>query len=98
MKIFLKIGAVNFMSEFSKEEKQRFMLRKHIKEHLFEYILDLIMPVLLTMVILRLCGAQEYIYGILVSLAYSFGRIMYNIHYYKKQYKKQSEKENGLEV
>ncbi len=73
-------------SNFGKEEKRRFMLKKHIKDHLFEYILDIIGPMLLTMLLLYLCKAQNYIYGIILSLAYSFGKVVYNIHYYKKEH------------
>ncbi len=73
-------------SNFSKEEKRKFMLKKHIKDHLFEYILDIIGPMLLTMLVLHLCKAQDYIYGIILSLAYSLGKVLYNIHYYKKEH------------
>ncbi len=71
---------------FSKEEKRKFMLRKHIKDHLFEYILDIIGPMVLTILVLYLCKAQNYIYGIILSLAYSLGKVLYNIHYYKKEH------------
>ena len=73
-------------SNFSKEEKRKSMLKKHIKDHIFEYILDIIGPMLLTILVLHLCKAQDYIYGIILSLAYSFGKVLYNIHYYKKEY------------
>lgn len=73
-------------SSFSKQEKKKFILKKHIKDHLFEYILDILGPMLLTLLILYLCKAEDYIYGILVSLAYSLGRVLYSIHYYKKDY------------
>ena len=73
-------------SSFSKEEKRKFMLKKHIKDHLFEYILDIIGPVILTILVLYLCKAQDYIYGIILSLAYSLGKVLYNIRYYKKEY------------
>lgn len=73
-------------SNFSKEEKRKFMLKKHIKDHLFEYILDIIGPMLLTILVLYLCKAQDYIYGIILSLAYSLGKVLYNIHYYKKEH------------
>lgn len=71
---------------FSKEEKRKFMLKKHIKDHLFEYILDIIGPMLLTILVLHLCKAQDYIYGIILSFAYSLGKVLYNIHYYKKEH------------
>lgn len=73
-------------SNFSKEEKRKYMFKKHIKNHLFEYILDLIGPTLLTLLLLYLCKAENYIYGIALSIAYSFGRISYNLYHYKKEY------------
>lgn len=73
-------------SKFSKEEKRKYMLKKHIKNHLFEYILDFIGPILLTAFILYLCKAEDYIYGIILSVAYSFGTLIYNLYNYKKEY------------
>ena len=73
-------------SNFSKEEKRKFMLKKHIKDHLFEYILDILGQMLLTILLLYLCKAQDYIYGIILSLAYSLGKVLDNIHYYKKEH------------
>lgn len=73
-------------SSFSKEEKRNYMFKKHIKEHLFEYILDFIGPVLLTALILYLCKAQEFVYGILLSVAYSLGKLIYRLYHYKKEY------------
>lgn len=73
-------------SNFSKEEKRKYMLKKHIKNHLFEYILDFISPILLTALILYLCKAENYIYGIVLSVAYSFGSLVYNLYHYKKEY------------
>ncbi len=62
------------------------MLKKHIKDHLLEYTLDIIGPMLLTILVLHLCKAQDYIYGIILSLVYSLGKVLYNIHYYKKEH------------
>lgn len=73
-------------SNFSREEKRKYMLKKHIKNHLFEYILDFIGPILLTALILYLCKAENYIYGIILSIAYSFGSLTYNLWHYKKEY------------
>lgn len=73
-------------NSFSKEEKRKYMFRKHIKNHLFEYILDFISPILLTALILYLCKAENYIYGIVLSVAYSFGSLVYNLYHYKKEY------------
>lgn len=75
------------MSEnFSKEEKRKYMFKKHIKNHLFEYILDFVGPILLTILLLYLCKAENFIYGIVLSIACSFGKLLYNLHYYKKEY------------
>lgn len=73
-------------SSFSKEEKRKYMFKKHIKNHLFEYVLDFIGPILLTLFILYLCKAEEIVYGIILSIAYSFGKLLYNLHHYKKEY------------
>ncbi len=73
-------------NHFSKEEKRKYRFNKHIKDHLFEYILDIIGPLLLTMLLLYLCKAENYVYGIILSIAYSFGKILYNLHYYKKEH------------
>lgn len=62
------------------------MFKKHIKEHLLEYILDFIGPILLTILILYLCKAENFIYGIVLSIAYSAGKLAYSLHYYKKEY------------
>ena len=71
---------------FSIEEKRKFMLKKHIKNHLFEYAVDFIGPIILTALILYLCKAEEFLYGILLSAAYSIGKTIYNIYHYKKEY------------
>lgn len=71
---------------FNKEEKRKYMFKKHIKNHLFEYVLDFIGPILLTTFILYLCKAENYIYGIILSVAYSFGGLFYNLYHYKKEY------------
>lgn len=73
-------------NSFSKEEKRNFMFKKHIKDHLFEYILDFIGPILLTILILYLCNAEEFIYGIIFSVFYSLGKLVYNLYHYKKEY------------
>lgn len=73
-------------SNFSKKEKRNYMFKKHIKNHIFEYILDFIGPILLTIFMLYICKAENYIYGIIVSIAYSFGSIGYNLYHYRKEY------------
>lgn len=73
-------------SNFSVEEKRKYMFKKHIKNHLFEYILDFIGPILLTILILYLAKAQEYMYGIACSITYSLGKLIYNLKHYKKEH------------
>lgn len=70
-------------SNFSVEEKRRYILKKHIKNHLFEYILDFISPILLAILILYLGKAQEYMYGIVCSIIYSLGKLIYDLKQYK---------------
>jgi len=71
---------------FSKEEKKRYAFKKYLKEHLFEFVLDIIGPMILTLLVLHICKAEEILYGIILSLCYSLGKIVYNIRYYKKEY------------
>ncbi len=73
-------------NKFSKEEKRKYMFRKHIQNHLLEYVLDFIGPILLTILILYFCKAEEFIYGIILSIAYSVGKLAYNLYHYKKEY------------
>ncbi len=74
------------MSNFTDEEKRKYKLKYHIKSHLFEYILDIVGPVLLTILILYLCKAENYIIGIIVAFIYSVIKVILNIHNYKKEY------------
>lgn len=73
-------------SSFSQKEKRNYMFKKHLKNHLFEYVLDFIGPILLTVLLLYLCKAENIAPSILFAIAYSFGKILYNLHYYKKEY------------
>ena len=73
-------------SNFSVEEKRKFLYKKHIKNHWFEYVLDFIKPILLTILILYLGRAQEYMYAIVCSIVYSLGKLIYNSKLYKKEY------------
>ena len=52
----------------------------------FEYILDFVGPILLTVLMLYLCKAEEYIYGIVLSFFYSLGKLVYSLYHYKKEY------------
>lgn len=72
------------MKKFNKEEKRKFMIKKHIKDHLFEYILDFVGPIVLTLFILYLCEAKDIWYGILLAMSYSLGKTIWNIRNYIK--------------
>ncbi|HBA37947.1 MAG TPA: hypothetical protein DCY94_04430 [Firmicutes bacterium] len=74
------------MENFTVEEKRKFMFKKHLKYHTFEYILDIIMPSILTLILLYICKAEKILYGIIVSLVYSIGKVLYSIYHYKKEY------------
>lgn len=74
------------MSNFTVEERRKDLFYKHIKNHFFEYLLDFIGPIILTTIILYLCKAEEMLYGIILSIAYSCGKLIYNLYHYKKEY------------
>lgn len=74
------------MENFTKEESRKYMFKKHLRNHAFEYILDIIGPVLLTLILLHLCKAENYFYGILVACIYALTKTAYNIYHYKKEY------------
>lgn len=71
---------------FSNVEKKNYYLKKYLKEHLFEFLLDIIGNLLFTLLLLYLCNAENYIYGIILSFIYSLGKIIYNLNHYKKDY------------
>lgn len=74
-------------SKFTREEKQKFKLRKHIKDHLFEYILDVVGIVLVTLLVLYLLNREDkFIFGIAASLVYGIIKTIYKIYSYKKDY------------
>lgn len=71
---------------FNEKEKKNYMLKKHIKNNLFQYILDIVGPMVFTLVLLYLCKAEDIIYGIILSLALSCGKILYDFNHYKKTF------------
>ncbi|MCD7917510.1 MAG: hypothetical protein LUF84_03480 [Clostridiales bacterium] len=71
---------------FTTEEKRRFRLKKHLKDHLFEYVLDILGPMAFAAVLLYLCEAERFAYGILLGLAWGVGRVAYRLYHYKKEY------------
>lgn len=60
-------------------------MKKAFPRRLLLGILDFFGPILLTVLILRLCGAQRMAYGILLSAAYSLGGLIYRLHRRKKE-------------
>lgn len=62
--------------------------KEYIREHLFEIYADFIGPILLTALLLYLCKAEEFMYGILLSIAYSLGKLIYRLSHYNKEYNK----------
>lgn len=73
-------------SKFSKEEKKKYMFKKYIKDHLFEYIVDIVIAVIFTLILLYACRAENYIFGIILTIIYSMGKITYDLIHYKKEY------------
>lgn len=73
-------------NSFTIKERKKDLFFRHIKNHLLEYILDFIGPILLTLLILYLCKAEKFLYGILFSTFYSLGKLVYNLYHYKKEY------------
>lgn len=65
---------------------RRDLFWRHVRSHWFEYVLDLIGPVLFTGVVLYLCGTERFGYGMLLAGAYSFGKVVYRLHCFKKDY------------
>lgn len=72
--------------KFTKEEKRKFMFKKHLQNHWFEYLLDIIGPLILTLILLSICKAENMIPGIIVSLVYSVIKLAYNLYHYKKEF------------
>ena len=72
-------------SKFTEEEKKKFMFKKHIKNHWFEYLLDIIAPLILTLILLKVCKAENITVGIIISLVQSCGKLAYNLYHYKKE-------------
>jgi len=74
------------MSKFTTEEKRKYLFKNHLKNHLLEYILDFIGPIILTGIILHIAKAEEFLSGLIIAIAYSLGKLTYNLHHYKKEY------------
>lgn len=69
---------------FTQEEKTTFLLKKHIKDNFFNYLIDMIVNLVFVIILLYLCEAQRFAFGILLSIAYSIGCIVSSIVAYKK--------------
>ncbi len=73
-------------SQFTVTEKRKWLLKKHMKDHAFEYILDIVITMAFAFLLLKLCKAEDILLGMLLSFAWASGRIVQQIHYYKKEY------------
>ena len=80
------VEEVEMSSKFSEKEKQQYLLKKHVKDHIFEYVLDFVGPIILVIILLKLCKAENLILGIVFTAAFAVGKIVYEIHHYKKDY------------
>ena len=72
-------------SKFTAEEQKSFRLKKYIKDNIFGLILDFVMPVAVTAIILYICRAERFGFGIALSAAYSVGKLAYELCVYKKR-------------
>lgn len=71
---------------FTGKEKRQWHLKKHIREHALEYAIEILGTVFLVFLLLKLCKAQEVALGVAFAFAWSFGRVVQQIHTYKKDY------------
>ena len=71
-------------NQFSREEKTRYLLKKHLKENLFKYIADLIITVLFVIILLYFSKAEDFVFGIVLGIVYSLGKSIASIIAYKK--------------
>ena len=72
-------------SRFTAEEQKSFRLKKYIKDNIFGLILDFVMPVAVTAIILYICRAERFGFGIVLAAAYSAGKLAYELSVYKKR-------------
>ena len=68
------------------KKRDNLCLRNIFKDHLFEYIADFIGQMLFTILIMYICKAEDFLRGIIVSTAYYFTKLIYNLYHYKKEY------------
>ncbi len=73
-------------SQFTVAEKRKWQLNNHLKNHAFEYILDIILTVVFVCILLKLCNAENVVFGVLISVGWAVGRVAWQIHLYKKEY------------
>lgn len=70
---------------FTAEEKKQFRTKKYIKEHLFEYIFDFAVTAVFTCLLIYFIGGTKYGYGVLLSVAHSFGKSLNDIRVCRKK-------------
>ncbi len=71
---------------FTPEEKRRFFIRKYIKEHIFDFVLSLVKNILLVGLVLYFCEGRNYALGALLAAAYTAGKGLYSLRYYRRDY------------
>ncbi len=71
---------------FTVKEKRQWMLKKHIKDHALEYIFEILGTMIYTFILLKVCKAEYVLWGVVLSFAWSLGRVISQIRYYKKEY------------
>lgn len=73
-------------SQFTAQEKRKWLFKKHLKDHAFEYVLDIVLTMVFAYLLLKLCKAENIVLGIFLAFAWSLGRSIRQIHWYKKDY------------
>ncbi len=73
-------------SQFTVEEKRKWLLKKHLKDHCFAYILDVVLTMVFAFLLLSLCKAESIMLGMVISFVWAMGRVIWQIYYYKKEY------------
>lgn len=74
------------MSGFTTEEKREFRFKKYAREHVPDFFVSLAWHTVLTELTVYLCGGTAFLYAFLLALAYTAGKWLYDLHYFKKEW------------
>lgn len=74
------------MASFTAEEKQAFRFKKYVREHTADFFIHLAFHTALTEIVVYLCGGTEFLYAFLLAAAYTVGKWLYELHYFKKEW------------